>query len=190
MYKLYLFKDQPDYSTELTTDNIINILGTKGSGKTTLTTDYLNNDNYIVINCDRLLELPSQEEEDKELTTIRILLKDKYNIPKIKEDFTKYYNDIIEYILDKKKTAIIEGNVLEDMDLSLLKGKIIIKRTAIIKSFIRAIKRDYKNAYFLNLERKEHKYFFKLTRLFKITKRRLSIFKQAKVIEKIMNELE
>ena len=33
--KIYMFKDQEDYIKVLTNDNIVNIIGTKGSGKTT-----------------------------------------------------------------------------------------------------------------------------------------------------------
>ena len=35
------FKDQEDYEIVLTDDNIINVLGTKGSGKTTSSLKYL-----------------------------------------------------------------------------------------------------------------------------------------------------
>ncbi len=62
-----MFKDQKDYEKILTKDNIINIIGTKGSGKTTSSQKYINDD-YIVVNGDRLLELPSNEKEDKELS--------------------------------------------------------------------------------------------------------------------------
>ena len=62
-----MFKDQEDYEKILTKDNIINIIGTKGSGKTTSSQKYINDD-YIVVNGDRLLELPSNEKEDKELS--------------------------------------------------------------------------------------------------------------------------
>ena len=65
MSRIYLFKDQKDYVYRLTNDNIININGTKGSGKTTSSLKYIDNDNYIVINCDRLFELPSNEKEEK-----------------------------------------------------------------------------------------------------------------------------
>ena len=187
MNKLSLFKDQEDYLIELTKDNVINIIGTKGSGKTTSSKKYLNDNDYIVINCDRLLELPTTEKEDKELATIRDILKDKYGSIKEGEEFINCYNDIVDYILKKNKTALIEGNIIRDIDPKLLKGKIIIKRTAVLKSFIRAVKRDYKNEYFMNLEKEKHKYFYKLTRLFKITKRRKSIFKEAKEINNIMN---
>ncbi len=184
------FKDQEDYEIVLTDDNIINILGTKGSGKTTSSLKYLDNDDYIVINCDRLLELPSGEKEDKELAKIRYMLKDKYGEIVQGEGFVDCYNDIVKYILDKKKTGLIEGNIIQDIDPLQLKGKVIIKRTATFKSFKRAVKRDYKNEYFMNLEKEKHKHIYKLTRLYKITKRRKSVFKQAKEIDRIIEKLE
>ena len=181
-----LFKNQEDFERKLTDDNIINIIGTKGSGKTTLSFKYIDDENYIVVNCDRLLELPSNEKEDKELSNIRNMLNEKYGNF---DNFTCCYSDIVKYILDKDKYGLIEGNIISDIDPLLLKGKVIVKRTAVFKSFIRAIKRDYKNDYFMNLERKKHKYFYKLTRLYKITKRRRSVFKESKRIDKIIEIL-
>ena len=189
MSKIYLFKDQEDYIKDLTDDNIINVIGTKGSGKTTSSLKYIDDDDYIVINCDRLFELPSTEKEDKELANIRKMLNDKYGKLNMNDDFTNCYNDIVEYILNKNKKGLIEGNVIQNIDPKQLKGKIIIKRTASYKSFKRAVKRDYQNEYFMNLEKEKHKYMYKLTRLYKIRKRRKSVFKQAKDIEQIMNKL-
>lgn len=185
-----LFRDQNDIEKVLTNDNVVNIIWTKGSGKTTSTLKYIKNNDWIVINCDRLLELPSDEQEDQELAKIRVILKEKYwEIPTWKE-FINCYNDIVSYILNKNKKALIEWNVIQSIDPNSLKWKIIIKRTGIIKSFIRAVKRDYKNEYFMNLEKVKHKHLYKLTRLCKITNRRKNIFRQAKEIEKIIKELE
>ncbi len=189
MNKIFLLKDQDDYIKKLTNDPIINIIGTKGSGKTTSSLDYMNKE-YIVVNCDRLFELPCDEKEDKELIHIRKMLKEKYGDIKMDDCFDSYYYDIVKYILDKKKKGLIEGNVIQDMNPKELKGTIIIKRTSSLKSYMRAVKRDYKNEYFMNLEKKEHKYLYRITRFFKISKRRKSVFIQAKEIEKIMNELD
>ena len=189
MHKIYLFKDQKDYMKKKTDDDIVNVIGTKGSGKTTSSLKYMNDD-FIVINCDRLFDLPSNEKEDKELINIRKMLNDKYGKLNMDNDFTNCYNDIIKYILSKNKKGLIEGNVIQDINLKELKGTIISKRTATYKSFIRADKRDYHNDYFMNLEKKKHKYLYKLTRLYKIIKRRKSVFKQAKDIEQIINKIE
>ena len=190
MSKIYLLKDQEDYVKQLTNDDIINMIGTKGSGKTTSSLKYIDNDNYIVINCDRLFELPCNEKEDKELGKIRKILKQKYGNLEIDKDFTNCYNDIVEYILNKKKKGVIEGNVIQSVNHKNLKGTVIIKRTAIYKSFKRAVKRDYQNEYFMNLEKEKHNNLYKIIRYYKIRKRRKSIFKQAKEIETIINELE
>ena len=144
MNRIKMFKDQEDLKITLTNDNIINIIGTKGSGKTTSSLIFINDDDYIVINGDRLLELPTTEKEDKELANIRTMLKDKYKKIPEGEEFINCYNDIVKYILDKDKKGLIEGNIIQDFDPTLLKGTVIIKRTAIFKSTISS---DFTNSY-------------------------------------------
>ena len=88
--KLYLLRDRKDYIKKLTDDNVINVIGTKGSGKTTSTLKYINDDDYIVINCDRLYEMPTDKiVEDKYLTEIKNMLKKKYG------KFVKVKNSLI-----------------------------------------------------------------------------------------------
>lgn len=190
MGKIRMFKDQEDYVKNLTDDEITNIIGTKGSGKTTESLKYINDDDYIVINCDRLLELPCDEKEDKELAVIRELLKEKYGSIKEGENFVDCYNDIVDYIKNNNKKGLIEGNIIQDINPELLKGKIIVKRTAKFNSFKRAVKRDYKNEYFMQLEKEQHKHLYKVIRFYKITKRRKSVFNQAKEIDGIIKKLE
>ena len=191
--KLYLLRDRKDYIKKLTNDDVINIIGTKGSGKTTSTLKYINDDNYIVINCDRLYELPIDNiVEDKYLTEIKNMLKKKYGKIFEGEEFINCYNDILEFITAKNKKALIEGNVIYDIKpIIALKGTVIVKRTGIIKCFIRAVKRDYPNKYFLNQEIKKHgKILGKFYRLKNIIKRRKNIFKIYHEIEKIIDEFE
>ena len=190
MNKLYLFKDQDDYVKELTSDKVINVIGTKGSGKTTTSLKYIEDDDYIVVNLDSLFDSPGANEKDPELPKIRDMLIKKYGYLQDGYDFINYYNDIVEYSKKKNKTLLIEGNSIEDLDPKDLKGKIIVKRTGVFKSFKRSVKRDYKNEYFMNLEKEKHKYFYKLSRLYKITKRRKKIFKQYKNIENVIDKIE
>ena len=105
-YKINFFKDKKDYERILTNDEIINIIGSKGSGKTTTSLKYMNDENYVVINCDRLLELPSGVEH-KELSKIRDILKKKYVTIKEGKEFYKQYIDIIDYIKKENKKALI-----------------------------------------------------------------------------------
>lgn len=190
--KIYLFKDRNDYIIDLTDDNIVNVIGTKGSGKTTSTLKYINDDDYIVINCDRLLELPSEEIEDKELKPIRDMLKGKYEKIEENESFIYCYNDIAEYIQNKKKKGLIEGNIIQNIKpITQLKGKVIIKRTGAIKCFIRAVKRDYPNGFFLKEEIEKHgEILGRIHRLKNIIKRRKNFFKTYHEIENIIKALE
>ena len=191
--KIYLLRDRKDYIKKLTNDNVINVIGTKGSGKTTSTLKYINDDDYIVINCDRLFEMPTDKIiEDKYLTEIKNMLKKKYGKINEGEEFINCYNDILDFVNKKKKKTLIEGNVIYDIKpITLLKGTIIVKRTGIIKCFIRAIKRDYPIKYFLNQEIEKHgKILGRFYRLKNIIKRRKNIFKIYKEIENIIDDLE
>lgn len=191
--KLYLFKDRKDYVKKLTDDKVINVIGTKGSGKTMSTLKYLKDSDYIVVNCDRLLDMPIDDKnEDKYLFEIKEKLIKKYGKIKEGKDFINCYIDILNYIKSKNKKTLIEGNLINDINpITLLKGTIIIKRTGIIKCFIRTIKRDYPNKYFLNLEIEKHgKILGRFYRLKNIIKRRKNIFKTYHEIEKIIKELE
>lgn len=111
--KLYMIRDRNDYVKKITNDNVINIIGTKGSGKTTSTLEYINDDNYIVINCDRLYDMPEDNiKEDEYLSEIKNMLKEKYGKICEGEEFINCYNDILDFISKKHKKAIIEGNVI------------------------------------------------------------------------------
>ncbi len=190
--KIYLFKDRDDYIKELSSDDIVNVIGLKGSGKTTSSLKYINDDDYIVINCDRLFELPENDaKEDKELPIIRDMLKKKYGEIKAGHEFINYYNDIVAYIKNKNKKALIEGNAIQDIEpTKQLKGKVIVKRTGVIKCFIRTIKRDYPNEYFMKLEVEKHGKLGKVYRFKNIIKRRKKIFQTYHNIENIIDILD
>ena len=94
--------------------------------------------------------------------------------------------------LTRNKKTLIEGNVIYDIKpITALKGTVIVKRTGIVKCFIRAVKRDYPNKYFLNQEIEKHgKILGKFYRLKNVIKRRKNIFKIYHEIEKIIDEFE
>ena len=120
------------------------------------------------------------------------MLKKKYGKICEGEEFINCYNDILDFVSKKKKKALIEGNVIYDIKpITLLRGTIIVKRTGIIKSFIRAIKRDYPIKYFLNQEIEKHgKLLGRFYRFKNIIKRRKNIFKIYHEIENIIDDLE
>jgi len=190
---LYMIRDRKDYIKKLTDDDVINVIGTKGSGKTTSTLKYINDDDYIVVNCDRLYDMPTDKiAEDKFLIEIKDMLKKKYGKICEGETFINCYNDILDFIKKKDKKALIEGNVIYDIKpITLLKGTVIVKRTGIIKCYIRAIKRDYPIRYFLDQEIEKHgKLLGRFYRFKNIVKRRKNIFKIYHEIENIIEDLE
>ena len=188
--KIYLFKDRDDYVKKITKDNIFNITGEKGSGKSYFG-DMKDVDKNVVIHLDPVF-LPVGSKEHGDSSKVREILIHKYG-DKINPDkyFEKdYYKEIIKYI-GNKEGYIEGGSIAEIHDISIIKGTVIVKRTGVFKCFIRTIKRDYHNEYFMNEEIKKHgKFIAKFTRLHKVIKRRKKIFKTYHDIEDFINRLE
>lgn len=190
--KIYIFKDKADYIKEITKDNIFNVTGEKGSGKSFFGNLKDNDDNCVVIHLDPVFEPFGSKEHDYS-KEIRDLLIDRYGeVLKSNIEFEeKYYNIIIEYLKKKKKTGYIEGgSISEIQNVSNLVGTVIVKRTGIFKCFFRTVKRDYNNEYFMKQEIKLHGKFAKITRLYKVIKRRKKIFKSYHSIEQFIDRLE
>ena len=190
---LSMLIDKSDYEKKVTKDEVVNVIGLKGSGKTTLSNKYINDNDYIVINCDKLLEIGEFKEDNNDgiLKEIKRLLISKFGSIKEGRDFIDCYNEIINYAFLNGKKLFIEGNALQDIeDISLLKGLVIVKRTAVFKSFIRAVKRDYYNEYFMKMEIDKYGKFGKIVRLYNVIKRRKKIFKEAGEINNIIKMLE
>ena len=191
--KIYLLKDRPDYIKKLSDDDIINVIGTKGSGKTTSANKYISNADYMVINCDRLYDMPTDSElEDEFLPKVKELLIKKYGKVYTGKDFSICYKEIVDFAKKKQKKLIIEGNVIYDIEpITKLKGTVIVKRTGVLKCFLRAVLRDYPTSYFLKLEIEKHGPIIgRISRFKNIIKRRKSIFKEYHRIEKDIEELE
>ena len=93
-YKINLFKDKKDYRKILTSDNVINVIGTKGSGKTTLTLKYISDKDYVIVSSDKLFEIGDLTvDDDKVLKDIKEMLVSKYGALK-DSDFSIHYNAI------------------------------------------------------------------------------------------------
>ena len=128
------------------------------SGKSTLAMK-LKDDNTTLICFDYLFGY-EKEKRTQEITNIikelemiypetknQIIFKRVNNKEKIKIMNLKYYEyteKFYNYLLENvKKPIIIEGlHFYRFMDIKPIKGKIIIKRTSLLHSYIRAFKRD------------------------------------------------
>lgn len=145
--KVSLFIDKSDIVKLYTDDNIINITGMIGSGKTTTASQYKNNNNYIVISLDCLYRGQDKENMNENTMEINKILKEKFSEQDNETYFKNYYHEILKYIdtFDKSITFVLEGqHIYRYLDLQEIKGKLIIKRTCIMKCWKRSILRHIK----------------------------------------------
>ncbi len=192
-YKIHLLWDKKDYKRKITSDVIFNITGEKGSGKSYFGNMMDESNRCIVIHLDSIFIKDGIKKHDTSYE-IRKILEKKYGEELDPDKYfeSNYYNDIVEYVKNKNKKAYIEGIQLADVkDISILKGRVVIKRTGVLKSFLRTIRRDYHNEYFMNEEIKRHgKFKAKFVRLRKVIKRRKKIFKTYHNIEKFIKRVD
>ncbi len=159
--KVGIFKDREDIEITLTNDNIINITGMMGSGKTTLAHKIEERENIELLCLDWMFgySLGNRPEKiNNMLKEFEKLYPETENqkifqyFNKRKEDkrvdlkYYEYTNKIYTYLISNiSEPHIIEGrHIYKYMNLNLLKGKIIIKRTSLIHAYKRAFKRDVK----------------------------------------------
>ena len=142
---LYVTKEP--YQKKLTNDNVINLTGQSGSGKSTYAKENFDTDEYLVIDTDEVLSekrFLSSTGINKELGT---MFRNKYQeLPNLSDNFDLIYKEILNYCKDINKTIVIDCAQFHCIkDISILKGKIIIIRTDIDTCYNRAISRWVKN---------------------------------------------
>ena len=160
--KISIFKDKDDIKFLLTDDNIINVTGIIGSGKTTLAREIRNDTSFELISLDWMFGASLKNRPE--------------NIKKLSDDFEKLYPDknkykyadlIYKYLLaNLADNKIFEGrHIYRYIDPKVFKGTLIIKRTRLINSYKRAFKRDMNNK-IKEYKRKEIKFSKVLNRFF------------------------
>lgn len=134
-----MFVDKETYFKKISDDKVINITGESGSGKSSYTNKYLNDDNYIVIDTD--LVFNNYLVNNKYLNEVRSLFKDKEKDILI-NDFDYFYKTIIDYFKDSNKTLVIDSAQYRNIkDYLVLKGTMIILRTSANTCYERCINR-------------------------------------------------
>lgn len=183
--KIYLFKDRKDYVKKITNDEIINITGSVGSGKSTYGIKYRNNPDYIVIGLDSISSDNDPNTINEDILELRKVLLKKYK--DLTFDEINYYDDIVDFIKNKNKKGIIEGGPIANIeDISKLKGTVIVKRTARFKCYYRSAYRDFKNpAWRVGLNK-----LGLIKRFFHCFKRRFHHIFRQKHIEEFIDRLE
>lgn len=141
--KINKFIDKEPYVKELTSDNIINLTGQSGSGKSTYASNYFDSDNYLVIDTD---EVFSDKRYNKSKGINRELgsyFRMRYEVlPSLSDDFDSIYEEILSYCKKYDKTLVIDCAQFHCIkDITKLKGTMIIIRTCINNCYERCINR-------------------------------------------------
>ena len=141
--KLNLFIDKEPFIKELSSDNIINLTGQTGSGKSTYAKKHFNSDKYLLIDTDDIFSddrFKNSQGINKELGEY---FRNNYKkLPNCGDDFDLIYQEILEYCKKYDKTIVIDCAQFHCIkDMKLLKGTIIVIRTCIDNCYKRAIER-------------------------------------------------
>ena len=129
---------------KLSNDNIINLTGQSGSGKSTYAKKNYNSDSYLIIDTDDILNNSRFNNSSPINKEIGTYLRTKYqNLPNLHNDFDLIYQEIINYCQKySDKIIVIDcAQFHEIKDISILKGKIIILRTCIDECYNRCLNR-------------------------------------------------
>lgn len=140
--KVRIWIDEKDIEIKCTNDNIINITGMIGAGKTTTANQYRTDSKYIVISLDCLYRGQDKENMNKETERINQLLSKKFPLQDNEKYFKLYYDEILNYIssVNKPITWVIEGqHIYRYLNFEDLKGTLIVKRTCLINCWKRSI---------------------------------------------------
>ena len=180
--KVKLLIDEKDIIFKCTKDNIINITGMIGSGKTTYADKYRKDNNYIVISLDCLYRVQDKENMNEETQNINQILQKKFPNQDNEKFFKEYYYEIIEYInnFSKSVTWVLEGqHIYRFLNPEDIKGKLIIKRTCLVKCYIRSITRhiNKKKIQLKNKEITKKQYYSNIIYLIKRRTKQLKYYK-------------
>ena len=148
--------DKDPYVKKITDDNVINLTGESGSGKSYYSTKYKNDGNYIVIDTDNIYD-------DNYESELKNILKNKFGDSlktALIDSFDECYEIILDYYKNSDKIIVIDSAQFRNMkDLSKLKGEIVILRTSVDLCYKRCVDRfNRKHATANKEERDNYKY--------------------------------
>lgn len=138
--------DKKPYIKKLTDDNIINLTGQSGSGKSYYAKENFDNDKYLVVDTDDIFNEKRFAHSSGINRELGEMFRKKYKkLPNCGDDFDLIYQEILSYCKDLGKTIVIDCATFHCIkNIKLLKGTIIIMRTPINTCYKRCIER-FKN---------------------------------------------
>jgi len=161
-----LYENKDPLIIDISDDNIINITGETGSGKSTYVKNNFNKEEYEIVETDLLFN--DKYLDDPFLNMLRKKIFKRYSDEYYPGGYNlrinfNHFNQVLRMILNNKKyidksLVIDSGQFRHLKNYDLLKGKLIIMRTAVTESIRRACERflnRYPNATEKEIE--EHK---------------------------------
>ena len=144
-----IYIDKEPLIFNISEDNIINITGESGSGKSTYVKKYFNNEDYKIVETDILFGIDTPK--DDFVNHLRDIIFTKYIEEYIEGESNlpinfRHFNDVFEIILNESKnidkTLVIDSGQFRHLKrFDLLKGKMIFIRTSVKESIKRACDR-------------------------------------------------
>ena len=132
---------------KLTDDNVINVSGQSGSGKTTYIKEHYDNKVYLIIDTDDIFSEKRFAKATGINRELGEMFREKYEVlPDLGENFDLIYNEILDYCHLFNKIVIIDCAQFHCVkDINILKGELIIIRTSINTCYERCLKRYISN---------------------------------------------
>lgn len=135
--------DKEPYINTITDDNIINLTGQSGSGKSTYAKEHFNTKDYLIVDTDDIfsdIRFKKSKGINKKLGKY---FRTKYKqLPTLSNDFDLIYKEILDYTRYLNKIVVIDCAQFHSIkDITILKGKIIVIRTSIDTCYKRVIER-------------------------------------------------
>lgn len=142
-----LYIDKDPYIKQITNDNIINLTGQSGSGKSTYAQEHYSSDDYLVIDTDEVLSENRFDKSNGINKELGKYFRSKYEeLPNCGDDFDLIYSEILDFCKKYDKTIVIDcAQFYCIKDIGLLKGTMVIIRTCIDTCYNRTIERFKKN---------------------------------------------
>lgn len=139
--------DKKPYVKKLTDDKVINLTGLSGSGKSYYCQKYKNDEIYIVIDTDVLIN--NHGPENQYQLDLKNYFMKKFG-EQYKENFFEkldfYYMEIVNFFKNSEKILVIDTAILGNIgSISTLRGTVIVLRTCTNTCYKRCIERYNKN---------------------------------------------
>ena len=138
--------DKQPLIKKLTEDNIINLTGESGSGKSTFAQNY--NKDFIIVDTDVIFgnQQPTKIYEIELKDYFQSKYQDNFKTT-LYTNFDEIYDDILKYFSQEKRTIVIDSAQFRNIkNVRKLKGTVIILRTSIKTCLSRCIIRYHPEA--------------------------------------------